>query len=319
MASPNLSEIVTTTLRKRNKELADNVSKGNVLLKKLSMKGNIRPVDGGRTIVEELEYAENATFGYYTGYETLDVSPSDVMTAAEFDWKQAYVNVVASGLEVEVQNAGRERIINLLEKRIQNAVKTAKNQTTVGLYSDGTGSNGKQIGGLQHIVALDPATGVVGGINRANYSFWQNQTSGDVADIDTDFADLKSEMEDMWLECSRGDDRPDLIVADKVLFKNYWNGLTELQRFSTPDVGELGFPTLKFNTADVVYEDSTGIRDNTMYFLNTDYLYFRPHTNRNWSPMEKREPVNQDALVIPLLFAGNLTCSNASLQGVVYT
>lgn len=62
MASPNLSELITTTLRHRSGELADNVSNGNALLMRLSEKGNIRPVSGGRTIVEELEYAENSTF-----------------------------------------------------------------------------------------------------------------------------------------------------------------------------------------------------------------------------------------------------------------
>jgi hypothetical protein len=62
MATPNLSEIITTTLRKRSGELADNVSNSNALLARLSSKGNIRTVSGGRTIVEELEYAENSTF-----------------------------------------------------------------------------------------------------------------------------------------------------------------------------------------------------------------------------------------------------------------
>ena len=115
MASPNLTEIVTTTLYKRNKELADNVSNGNALLARLNQKGNVRPASGGRQIVEELEYAENSTFMYYSGYETLDISPSDVFTAAVFDWKQAAVNVSASGLEVEIQNAGQEAVIHLLQ------------------------------------------------------------------------------------------------------------------------------------------------------------------------------------------------------------
>lgn len=62
MADPNLSEIVSTTLRHRNKEFTDNVSNGNALLKRLNQKGKIKLIDGGRTIVEELDYAENATF-----------------------------------------------------------------------------------------------------------------------------------------------------------------------------------------------------------------------------------------------------------------
>ena len=62
MASPNLSEIVTTTMRNRSKKLADNVLNHNALLKRLSEKGNATLTDGGRTIVQELDYTENTTF-----------------------------------------------------------------------------------------------------------------------------------------------------------------------------------------------------------------------------------------------------------------
>ena len=317
MASPNLSEIVTTTLYKRNKELADNVSNGNALLARLNQKGNVRPVSGGRQIVEELEYAENSTFMYYSGYETLDISPSDVFSAAVYDWKQAAVNVSASGLEVEIQNSGKEAVINLLQKRIDNAMKTMRNNLSTGVYSDGTGSAGKQIGGLQHIVADAPSTGTVGGINRATYSFWQNQTSGDATLASA--ANMRTEMQDMWLECTRGPDTPDFIVADKVTYNYFWDSLTDIQRITGAEEGVAGFRSLKYVTADVFYDGDSGIPSSHMYFLNTDYLYLRPHTARNVVPLEKKDSLNQDAMVVPVVWAGNLTCSNASLQGVIWT
>ena len=323
MASPNLTEIVTTTLRRRSKMLADNISQHNALLSRLRSKGNSSLVPGGRTIVEELEYAENATFQYYSGYEILDVSPSDVISAAEFNWKQAAVNVTASGLETRIQNAGPEQIINLLESRIKNAEKTMANQISVGVYSDGTGSGGKQIGGLQSIVS-DAGTGTVGGINSSTFTFWKNQTSGDVASIDSSAALLDAEMKNMWLETTRGTDGVDIIVADQTLYKVFWDNLTDRQRITDASEGIQGFQTLKFVTADVVMDGgpdphNSGIPATHMYFLNSDYLKFKVHSATNFVPFERREPVNQDALVVPILFAGNLTCSNRSLQGVVYT
>ena len=72
MANPNLSEVVTTTLRNRSKKLADNVTNHNALLRRLKDRGNVKTADGGRTIVQELEYAENTTFKWYSGYEVLD-------------------------------------------------------------------------------------------------------------------------------------------------------------------------------------------------------------------------------------------------------
>jgi hypothetical protein len=51
MASPNLSEIVTTTLRSRSAKLSDNVSENNALLKRLKARGKLKLIGGGRTIM----------------------------------------------------------------------------------------------------------------------------------------------------------------------------------------------------------------------------------------------------------------------------
>lgn len=61
MASPNVSEIVTTTLANRTKKLADNVTNNNAILRRLKERGRIKPFSGGRVIYQELEYAENST------------------------------------------------------------------------------------------------------------------------------------------------------------------------------------------------------------------------------------------------------------------
>ena len=91
MASPNVSEIVTTTIEQRSKKLADNVSKNTALLFNLKKRGKVKPVDGGRLIREELSYAENKSYKRYTSYEPLDISPQDVITAADYAWKQVAI------------------------------------------------------------------------------------------------------------------------------------------------------------------------------------------------------------------------------------
>jgi hypothetical protein len=63
----NWSEITTTTLFNRSKKLADNVTKNNALLRRLSQKGKIKPFDGGQAIVQEIEYSENGTYMRYAG------------------------------------------------------------------------------------------------------------------------------------------------------------------------------------------------------------------------------------------------------------
>lgn len=320
MAAPNTDwgEITTTTLHNRRRRLADNVLNHNALLRRLNQRGNVMLADGGESLVEELEYAENETFKYYSGYEVLDVTPSEVFSAAEYDWKQAAVVVSASGLEMR-KNSGRERMINLLDRRIRNAEKTMMNNISTGIYSDGTGSSGKQVGGLAAYVAEDPSTGIVGGINRANFSFWQNQTSGDVT---IDASTIQGEMNDLWLECVRGSDRPDLIVASTKNFAFFWDSLQDIQRITGVERGESGFQSLAFNgpggSAPVFHDDAVA-DDDRLYMLNTDFLFWRPHRSANMTVLERRQSFNQDAIAVPVIFMGNLTMSNASLQGILFT
>lgn len=327
MASPGLTELVTTTLRNRSGELADNVSKSNALLSRLNARGNIDLVSGGRTIVKELEYAENSTFQYYSGYETLNISPSDVFTAAEYSWKQAAVNVTWSGLENRIQNAGSEASIRLVASRIRNAERTMANQVSIGIYSDGTGSAGKQITGLQSQVADAPTTGIVGGINRANFAFWQNQTVT-LTSVDNS-TELAGDMRTLWTACSRGTDRPDLIVAGATLYNLFWSGLSDIQRITSVSEGVKGWKSFQFVDAPVVLDGGQatgsandwggGLSATRMYFLNTQYIYWSVHKSTNMVPMDEKMSVNQDATVVPLLWAGNLTMSNAGLQGVLHT
>ena len=323
MASPNLSEIVTTTLRNRSKTLADNVSANNALLFRLRQRGNRKPVSGGTDIIQELEYAENSTFMWYSGYEALDVSPSDVFTSAVFDWKQAAVTVSISGLEGDVQNTGPDRIIDLLESRIKNAERTMMNNISVGVYSLGTASGGKQIGGLQLLVATDPSSGIIGGINRQNWSFWRNQrfrASSDGLLGDTSAGNIYRYMTRTYLLASRGRDQPDLVISDNNFFAHYMASLQDKQRFTDPKLADAGFQNVKFMGADVVFDGgiSGDCPSNTMYFLNTNYIFYRPHKDRDMVPLETRVSLNQDATVKPLVWAGNMTMSNAQLQAVMY-
>jgi hypothetical protein len=332
MPSPNLSEIVTTTLRNRTGKLADNMTKNIALLNRMSKRGTIKPVSGGRTIVQELNYAENVTYQRYSGYEVLNISPSDVFTAAEFDWKQAAVNVTISGLEGDVINTGSEAIIDLLASRISNAEDTMRNGLWADLYSNGTASGGKQIGGLQLLVADDPTTGIVGGINRATWDFWQNQKFQTTSDGGSaaSAANIQGFMNSLYLQCVRGNDKPDLILADINYYQFYLNSLQAIQRITSDEMGQAGFTSLKFMDADVVLDGfgagaagvagmgAGGCPTNHMYMLNTKYIHWRPHRNRNIVPLESVSSINQDAMVKPIVWAGNMTLSNAFLQGVMF-
>lgn len=315
--STTLTEIVTTTLRNRTGVLADNVTKNNALLNRLKRKGKVKPVSGGRTIVQELEYAENGTYKRYSGYEVLNISPSDVFTGAEFNYAQSAVAVSISGLEM-IQNSGEEAIIDLLEGRIANAEKTMANNTSVDCYSDGTADGGRQIGGLQALVAATN-TNTVGGISANTYSFWQNTafSSATTGGAAASTANIQTYMNRVWVQQVRGADNPDLIIADNNYFRYYLESLQAIQRIASEEEASAGFMSLKYMNSDVVLDGGFGggAPANSMWFLNTDYIYFRPATGRFFEPLgDERFAVNQDAMVKLIGFAGNMTVSNRRLQ-----
>jgi hypothetical protein len=316
MSNANYNDIFTTTIENRSKKLADNITKNNALLSRLSAKGKIRPIDGGSKILEELEYGEGDLV-WYGGFDAINYQPKQLFTAAEFGLKLCAVPVAISGEDL-LKNSGKEQVIDLFEKRIGNAEKTMRNKLSAALYSDGTGSDGKEIGGLSLLVADDPTSGTVGNINRATggNEFWRNQAKSAAVTAET----IRSEMDAMFLACCRGTDKPDLIVADNAMYSLYEQSLTPQQRFTDPKLAEAGFTTLKYKGADVIFDGGQGgaCPANHMYFLNTDYIYLRPHKDRNMKAIGgDRMAINQDALYKIIGWAGNMTMSNASLQGVL--
>lgn len=322
MAFPNsaVSDIIATTIQSRTGQIADNVTKNNALLARLKQRGNIKTFSGGNVILEELSFAENANAGYYSGYETLPVAASDVISAAQYNIKQAACPVTISGLE-QLQNAGKEQIIDLLESRLNVAESTMANLLASGIYSDGTGSSGKQISGLDLQVPIDPTSGTAGGIDRATWTFWRSQAidASTYLGAATTSASIQTVFNAMWASLVRGMDRPDLIVVDNAYWSMYMASLQAIQRFTSSADANLGFVSVKFMDADVVLDGGIGgnCPAKTAFFLNTKYLKWRPHAQRNMVPLSpgQRYSVNQDAAVQILAWAGNLTSNGLKFQG----
>jgi hypothetical protein len=309
--------MVTTTLAGYSGEIADNITNHNALLKQINKKGNKR-VATGRSIVQELEYAENSTVMWYSGAETLDISPSEVFSAAEFSYKQLAGNVTITGLE-QIQNSGKEAIHNLLKSRIRNLEKSMKNTLATAIYADGSGTSSKEVGGLQLIVA-DTNTNTVGGISGSTYSWWKNYvfdfSSAAVTGASATSTNIQKGMNRTWINTIRGADKPDIITADDDMYLSYLESLTPNQRFMDDKGAGVGFTNLVYQgNVPVIYDDQCP--DKHMYFLNTDYLFLRPAKGREFMPLGEKSSVNQDALVMPVVWAGNMTCSNRSLQGVM--
>lgn len=324
MAFPNsaISDIIATTIQSRTGKIADNVTQNNALLSRMKKRGNIRKFSGGNVIMQELSFAANGNAGWYSGYDTLPIAAQDVISGAQYEIKQAACPIIVSGLD-QLQNSGKERIIDLIEARMSVAESSMANLLSAGLYSDGTGAGGKQVDGLLKQVSIAPSVGVVGGIDRSTWGFWRNQTFDAVTDggAATTAANIQGYFNKMWSKLVRGVDRPDLIMVDNEYWGMYMESLQAMQRFTSTSDANLGFVSIKYMDADVVMDGGIGgfMPAKTAYFLNSKYLHYRPHADRDMVPLSpgQRYSINQDAAVQILAWAGNMTASGLQFQGVM--
>lgn len=322
MLTPNASfgEIASTTYKVYKPTFADNVTNKNALLMQMNKKGRKRFEPGGESIVCPIDYAENSTYTRYSGYGNLNVQASEVLSAAEYQWKQASVVITCSGLEWRKNMGSKTRIINLVKARMKNALNTMANNFSSDLYSDGTASN--QINGLQALIA-DSGTGTVGGINSSAFGFWQNTVQSAASPLQGGGAitpsatTIESLMLPLYLELVRGQDKPDLIMASNDYFTFFEQSQTNIKRYTDASKADAGFVTMDYKGIPVIFDGGSGISSEHMYFINTNYLELVVHPDADMTEFDELRTGNQDAWAVPILFMGNLTCSNRALQGVL--
>ncbi len=317
-ANSAVSDIIATTIQNRSGKIQSNVINNNGLLTYISKSGNVRIVSGGSSIFEEISFAANGNAGSYSGYDPLPIAAQDMISAADFGIKQYACAVPFSGLE-EIQNAGKEQIIDLIAGRVRVSEESIENLVATDLYGDGTGNGGKALTGLGAAVVVSP-TNTYGNIDSNTWSVWRNKvvdTSGITA------ATIQGSWNGLWAAMVLGRRVPNVIVPDNTTWAMYLASLQAQQRFSSADSAGAGFNVLKYMSADVILDggnngSATHVPANTAYFLNTRSLHWRPMAGRNFVPLspKSRTAVNQDATVQILAFAGNLTCSARREQGI---
>lgn len=328
-ANTSVSDVIATNIQSRSRELADNVTNNCALLRRLKERGNVKTFSGGNVILQEIMYSDSSTnnTNSYSGYEVLNVAQNSPISAAQFSITQYAAAVSISGLEM-IQNSGKEALIDLLDGRMEVAEAQLMNRIGGDVYLDGTGNSGKNITGLGAAVPDDPTTGTYGGISRSTWSFWRSKKYSGSSDggAAVSATNIQTYMDALAVQLIRGTDKPDLIVADNNYYKFYLSSLQAIQRVTSEgsSMAGAGFASLKYYGAgmasDVVLDGGVGsaATSNHMWFLNSKYLMFRPHADRNFVPIGgERQAVNQDAVVKLIGWAGNLTSSGPQFCGVL--
>jgi hypothetical protein len=310
MAEPTVNQLVATTIANYHKEFADNVSNSNAVTALLRKGDRIRVIDGGKNIACPLAYAEE-TFAWYSGTELLSRAVKETISEADFEPANAVASVTLSGPDL-AKNRGKERIMNLLEGKLDNAESTMKNNITKATYGDGTVA--KSFVGLKGMIT-DDGTGIVGGINATTWPFWKNQFQSIARATGLQYPALKAGLNALWMKLVRGTEKPDIVLGDAEVYSTYESGLQENQRYADATLGALGFETLKYKSAAMVFDGAaTGLVGG--YMVNTKYLKLEVYSGRNFEALDlPDQSPDMDAITRHIAFMGALTLSNRSMQG----
>jgi len=324
-ANPSFDALVSTTIKNYRPKLIENLMTHEAFFWLLREKGMVVEEDGSRGIVQPLLYGENDTVKSYSGWDLLDITPQEGISAAEFDWKFLATSITING-EEEFRNSGsKTRVIELLKTKVKQAELSLQLKLNEMLFSDGTGNGGKDIMGLGGAVEEGSSWGTYGGINRTTHAFWRNQWingglaaygTGDFdSAVDVSWGGLIA-MRKMFNNVSIGKVRPDVILTTQDIVEQY-EAIVEGDKLRVTDnaLADAGFRSVEFKGVPMVYDSDCPA--GYIYFLNAEFMKFVVGKGRNFKSTDFMRPQNQDAKSSLILLAANLVSSKSDVQGVI--
>ncbi len=257
-------------------KLADNIFDSNPYLKRIKEKSMVL-IDGGTSVMVPLEYAQDGAAGWFSGADTLDTTDSDVISAAEYAWKQIYANISIKRSD-ELKNSGDAAKLNFVKSKLKNAEKTMLDQIGTGLYSAGT--NSKSIVGLRVFVGT---SNTVGGISQTSYSWWRGNV-----DSTTTVLSMAA-LQTQYNAATVDNQAPTVALCTRSVFNYYYALLQPQQRFADTDTAKGGFSSLMFNGIPVIADSHCPA--SSLYFVNEDVvkLYIHRDENMRFDPFIKRD------------------------------
>lgn len=267
----------------------------------LKQKGRIVELDGGESIVVPLEYARNGTAAWIGEYDLLDITPQDVISAAQFNYKMLAGTAIVTDFEA-AKNMGRNQVINLAKKKVSNLVQSCQEQMNNALYSDGTVAN--KIAGLEAIVSN---TGTLGGISRSAQPWWQANVTA------VGGALTAAVMATMYRTCTRNLFYPDIIVTTGAQYEKYEAIAQGVQRFTDNKVADVGFDTLSYKGTPVFWDSP--VASGIMYFLTSRFLEVGCHKNHMFELGQAQRHPFQLLTIHPCTWFGNIYPSCCNVHG----
>ncbi len=285
--------------------------KNNAFLYRTIRSGK-RMIQGGTQIEMPMMYKRfSNSGGTYRGFDLLNVAPQDTIKNAYVEWKQHYVTFAVDGLTL-IKTDSPLAIANILHLLGEQMYMEMGENLAAGIFSNGT-TDPKDIDGLGAILST---SNDYGGIDRSTNSWWQ-------ATIDSGTNTLTlATMRGLFGNATVGASHPTIWFGNGT---NY-NRLYALN-LSTSGYGvsynrdpgghdellaQAGFTNLMFENVPFIRDDNPASTD--IFALNENFLNLVVSPRADFYLSDFEKPVNQDAYISTLLWAGNMICTNARSQ-----
>jgi hypothetical protein len=271
-----LDSVFATSLANYSKQLVDNIGASNAILYEILHSDAYQAADGGTYLAENLIYALSG-FDSYDGYDTLSTMPTDGVTQALYEWRQAASPITYSMKEV-IQN--KHKLNDLVKTRISQSEMGIQegwaqafmwgNAPFGGKLTDPRAStvNGSlNVNPLAYLISYNTAgtdefagtasSGTaltVGNIAESTSTWWQNHWATSTATTYTAFV---FELEKMYNSCALGTGGPpSLILVDQMTYQLYVHAYFSIYHANPDAVGnEYPFEAKKFFKAKIVMDD----------------------------------------------------------------
>lgn len=281
----------------------DQIGVEHPLLKKLMSKRKLF-LGAKQNVVVNIRKSYDSNFAWAYGEAAVSFNTRQTTEQAAFPWRRAvdafrisYDTLFGNGIKVregdrgayKLEQSEKVQLVNLLDEQMESFKLGFFEKLDLELHRDGT-SSADAVTGLDGLITTAPATGVVGGLDRATAAYWRNNTATAIA-TGTAGA-LADAMEAQWRKCIRNGGTPDFILAGSAFIDAYRKTITITQNAESGsakkvDVGVgtgaetglffKGVPITwdpNFETLDAL--DSPVIPwEKRCYFLNTRHIDLR--------------------------------------------
>ncbi len=281
----------------------------------------------------------NDTAGFFAGYtqdDALTFTQSNGVLRPQYAWKEVHCGFVitqtelkqdgisvSDGEQATTENSGNQltRLTAILKNRLADFSESYSRAMNDMLWRDGS-QDSKQVPGIQALLGDAPATGTVGGLSQATYTWWRNRVKLDLvpsAENQTISKFFRNEV----LQLSRYGGKPNKALCGS----SFWDAL--MQEVETKgSYTQTGFANkttdIGINTISVAgigtfeYDpslDSLG-RAKYCYVIDSRRIKYQPMQGEENKTLKPARPYNYMVMLKSMTNTAALTASQLNACGV---